>query len=169
MADLRQGEGEGGGEPAAVRRMSLNYVAAQDRLRLTAEMEDGQVLAMWLTRRLLRMLLDPLAGHLKQAQPRTAGEQAARSYVELMDKVAGKSGPAVAAADAAEEWLIDTIDVSFRDSVVRLVFKGEGGRQAAMEMRRLRLRKWLGILRRKSEKAGWAAELWPQDVLATLE
>lgn len=160
-------------EPATslphVKRVSTLYIAAQDRFRLSAEMEDGQVHAMWLTQRMLRLLLEPLAPHLQQTQAKTPREKVRRSYVALMEKVAGKGGPPLSTAPVAEEWLISAIDVGFNGGAVRMLFQGEGGREAAMEIHAIKLRMWLGVLHRKSLKAGWPEQIWPQAVLTSLE
>jgi len=157
------------GQPPQVKRVSTVYVPAQDRFRLAAEMEDGQVHAMWLTQRLLRLLIEPLSRHLQQTLPRTPREQVKRTYVELMEKVGRKSAAPIAAAAPSAEWLIDAVNVSFKEPAVHLLFKGEDGHEAVMEIDAIKLRVWMGLLHRKSLKAGWPGQLWPEAVVAMLE
>ncbi|MBC7605269.1 MAG: hypothetical protein H7255_21730 [Ramlibacter sp.] len=151
-----------------VKRMSSAYVAAQDRFRLVAEMEDGDVQALWLTQRMLRLALTPLGVHFAKTQKPSAEQKARRSYSELMHKVSGKAGPPIATLPVSNEWLIETVDIKFGPPV-RLVFRGEAGRFITMEMDPLHLRKWLGILHRKSMKAGWPESLWPESIVIELE
>ena len=151
-----------------VKRMSSVYVAVQDRFRLAAEMEDGSVQALWLTQRMLRLALAPLGTHFVKTQSPSAERKARRSYSELIHKVSGKAGPPIATLPVANEWLVETVDLKFGPPM-QFVFRGESGRYITMQMDPLHLRKWLGILHRKSMKAGWPESLWPDSVVAELE
>ncbi len=154
---------------AKIKRMSTRYVPEQDRLRIAAEMDDGEVHVLWLTQRLLRLSLVPLAGFFEKTKPPSAEQVARRSYVELIQKVSGKSGPPVATIEPSAEWLIEGLDIKFRSPAIVFLFKGEGGRKSFMEMDSLKLRKWLAILHRKSQKNGWLDPLWPKGVLDAME
>lgn len=152
-----------------VKRMGTRYVPEQDRFRFAAEMEDGQVHAMWLTQRLLRLSLAPLATYFEKTRPPSPEQVARRSYVELIHKVSGKAGPPVASIEPSDEWLIASLDIKFQAPAILFVFKGEAGQVAHMEMDSLKLRKWLGILHRKSARGGWPDAMWPEAVLQALE
>ena len=151
-----------------VRRMSNLYVPAQDRFRLAAELDDGQVQVLWLTQRLLRLMLAPLADHFGKNPAPGVEQKACRTYAELMHKVSGKAGPPLASLAVSREWLVESIDIRFSPAVC-FVFKGQHGEGVSMEMDPLKVRKWLGILHRKSVKAGWPDALWPHDVVTELE
>ena len=151
-----------------VRRMSNLYVPAQDRFRLAAEMDDGQVQVLWLTQRLLRLMLTPLADHFGKSPAPSVEQKARRSYAELMHKVRGKGGPPLASLAVSREWLVENIDIRFSPTVC-FVFKGQEGEVVSMDMDPLKLRQWLGILHRKSVKAGWPDALWPPHMVAELE
>jgi hypothetical protein len=152
-----------------VKRMGTRYVPEQDRFRLAAEMEDGEVHAMWMTQRLLRLSLGPLATYFEQTKPPSPEQVARRSYVELIHKVSGKAGPPVASIEPSHEWLIASVDIRFQAPTIYFVFKGEAAESANMEMDSLKLRKWLGILYRKSVKGGWPESMWPPTVVAALD
>ena len=152
----------------AVKRMSNLYVPAQDRFRLAAELNDGEVQVLWLTQRLLRLMLAPLADHFGKSTAPSVEQKARRSYAELMHKVSGKGGPPLASLAVSREWLVESIDIRFNPNVC-FVFKGQHGEGVSMEMDSLKVRRWLGILHRKSVKAGWPEALWPQNVMAELE
>ncbi|MRD47235.1 hypothetical protein [Caenimonas koreensis] len=151
-----------------VKRMSSVYAAVQDRFRLAAQMDDGTVQALWLTQRMLRLALTPLGDYFAQSQKPSAEQKARRSYSELMHKVSGKAGPPISTLPVANEWLVEVVDLKFGPPLC-FVFRGENDRYVTMEMDPLHLRKWLGIIHRKSIKAGWPPSLWPDAVVAELE
>ena len=155
--------------PPVIKRLNTNYVAGQDRFRLVAELEGGEVQALWLTQRMLRLALEPIAKYLHEAPQPSDRQKVRRSYVELMNKVSGKSGPPVATLEPTAEWLVGKLEIRFEDGRIHLLFKAGDTQAATMEMDVLKLRKWLGIVHRKSQKAGWPAGLWPDAVVSALE
>lgn len=148
--------------------MSTVYVPLQDRMRLTAEMENGEVQVLWLTQRMLRLALAPLGGYFEKTPEPTPEQKARRGAAELLHKVSGKAGPPVTGADATGDWLIESLDIRMAEPV-HFVFKGDQGRSVHMDMDILKLRQWLGILHRKCAKAGWPESLWPAVVLEGLD
>ena len=151
-----------------IKRMNTTYVPAEDRFRITAEFDDGNVQTMWLTQRLLKLSLEPVAKYMQKTPAPSAEKKARRSYVELMNKVSGKAGPPMKRPEDTTGWMVQVMDMRFGKPAVRIVFKGEE-HQALMEMDGIKLRKWLGIVHRKCIKAGWPEGMWPKDIVAQLE
>ena len=141
-------------------RLTIEYEAFEDRLRMAAETGDGAPVVLWLTRRLVRLLLDHLVNWLEakggaQGLPGLAQEfaqQAAQSSLQ-------PSAPVRAAHDSAA-WLVHEVDMALADHVVRLTFKSADGGTAQLLLEAVPLRQWLAIVRRGSELGGWALP-WP--------
>jgi len=152
-----------------IKRLNTAYVPRQDRFRLVAELEGGDVQALWLTQRMLRLALDPIAKYLHAVPQPSDRQKVRRSYVELMNKVSGKSGPPMATLEPTGEWLVGKLEIGSEEGRIHLLFKAGDKHAAKMEMDGLNLRKWLGIVHRKSQKAGWPAGLWPDAVVSALE
>ncbi len=141
-------------------RLTTEYEAFEDRLRMSAETGDGAPVVLWLTRRMVRLLLDHLVGWLKtqggaQALPALAQEfaqQAAQSSLQ-------PSAPVQAAQDSVA-WLVHEVDIALADHVVSLTFKSADGGSAQLLLETVPLRQWLAIVRRGSELGYWALP-WP--------
>lgn len=152
--------GAGRADVPQVVRVSTTYVAQQDRLHLAAELQDGGVVVLWLTQRMLRLLLKPISGFFEQNAPRTKKDQVRQSYADLMDKVTRKAGAPVKPQSSAPEWLVDKVEVTMPGSVAELTFWSQGAPRACFEVDTVSLRRWLEVVRRKSTKAGWPAQIW---------
>lgn len=143
-----------------VLRVSTAYVPQQDRLQLAGKLQDGGVVVLWLTQRMLRLLLKPLGDFIGKNAPRTKKERVRHSYVDLMDKVSRKAGPSVKAEASTPEWLVEKIDVSTTGHVAELTFWSEGAPRALFEVDTISLRRWLEVVQRKATKGGWPEQLW---------
>lgn len=141
-------------------RVSTTYVPQQDRLRLAAETSEGDVLVLWLTQRMLRLVLKPLGGFFGQNAPRTRKEQVRQSYVDLMDKVSRKAGTPVRPEADSPGWLVEKVDVATTGAVAELTFWGEGAPRARFEVDTVSLRRWLEVVQRKADKGGWPRQMW---------
>lgn len=143
-----------------VLRVSTAYVPQQDRIHLAAELDTGEVQVLWLTQRMLRMLLRPLGQFITHNAPRTKKEQARRSYIELMEKVSRKQSEPIRPDPSAPEWLVEKVDVSVNGGVVELKFWADGAPRSFFEVDTISLRRWLEVVRHKATKARWPEQLW---------
>ena len=124
-------------------RLTIEYEPVEDRLRLSAETGDGAPVVLWLTRRMVCLLLDHLVEWLKkqggaQAQPAVVQEfaqQAAQSSLQ-------PSEPVRAAQDTVA-WLVHEVDIAMADNIVRLTFKSTEGRSAQLPLDAGALRPWV--------------------------
>lgn len=152
-------------------RVTTVYVDVEDRFRLSGEAEDGQVLVLWLTQRLLCRLVPHLVQWLDKRAPLQASSRPMAAAAQVMHVFAQQSAVArlspqapVETTAAGRGWLVQKVDVATLEESVRLAFKppGEGGGQACVTMEATHLRQWLGIVHGQWLQAGWPPDVWPQ-------
>lgn len=158
-------------------RITTEYIAAEDRIRLTATIREGETVVAWFTQRLLQRLVPTLVQwlHTQGADPQGAGtlradtlradvmhgfaQQAARARMKPQAPVRAEPGGSV--------WLVQSIDVAQHSQVLRLTFKGSHGTDSAstvlgtLTLAPQPLRQWLNILFDNYRKAGWPLQAWP--------
>lgn len=155
-----------------LRRITSEYLDFEDRVRLTGELEDGQQVVLWLTRRLLDRLVPPLVDWLERKgrasldeppSPATAARDVAfQSFVQ--DAVRSDMRPerTVQARLGERSWLVRSVDVATNPGVASLNFKGFlEVEQARFSPGEGALRQWLGILHDLYGRAGWPQDVWP--------
>ncbi len=148
--------------PALLQRITTEYVEVEDRLRLSAEVQGGPPVVLWLSQRLLVRLL-PGFIHWLDGQ---GGPDA--SYSQLMQGFAQQAAqseltpqaPVIATA-AGSVWLVQSVDVGASAQMMRLTFRGGTGQAATLNLEAKPLRQWLSIVRGLCQKAGWPMDAWP--------
>ena len=148
-------------------RITAEYVAQEDRIRLSGERAGAEPLTIWVSRRLLNRLLPVLlqwlersggtlpAVNLSHAETRQSfALQAARAGLAPQAPVRVKQG--------AESWLAQSVDFASTTSAVRLTFKAADDQAATLALNSQQLRQWLSILHDLWLKAEWQGEVWPQ-------
>jgi hypothetical protein len=162
-----------------LRRLTSEYVDFEDRIRLTGELEEGQRVTLWLTRRLLDRLVPYLVDWLERkgqaplderSSPVSAPREGAiQRFAQEAVRACMRPEPPVQACLAERTWLVRSVDLASNPGVVSLKFKG------FLEIEQVRfspgegvLRQWLGILHSLYGRAGWPQAVWPGWVGAPL-
>ena len=156
-----------------LKRITTQYIAFEDRIRLTGADEAGSTLTLWLTQRLISRLVVPLCDGLEKQTtpaPKKAGTPAVPSLQTHMvqtfaqQKAAAalpKAGPVVTAPESPA-WLVEKVVIKHIKNDVRMVFKGlEENHSAELTLSTFELRQWLGIVFKQSKSAGWPTQVWP--------
>ena len=155
-------------------RVTTVYVDVEDRFRLSGETQDGQVLVLWLTQRLLCRLVPHLVQWLDKRAPLQASSRPVAAAAQVMHGFAQQSAVArlspqapVETTAAGQDWLVQKVDVATLEDAVGLTFRapGEGAEKASVTMDATHLRQWLGIVHAQWRHAGWPLEVWPQWML----
>jgi hypothetical protein len=149
-------------------RLSASYSEYEDRIRLASAGQVGASVDMWLTQRLLGLIIGHLGRSLEQKAtagvPAKSRQASNASHVSSLEqKFASdhyRNPEAVKLPPSAPKSLIHTIDITTGPSTIRLVFKGEGG-ISVMDFDQVSLRQWLHVLYILSERAGWKSIAWP--------
>lgn len=157
--------------PPALERVTTRFYAVEDRIGISGELSQGQIM-LWLTQRMLRRLLPVLVDWLATYDPmedlvlpssdlyvdllQGFAQQVARKQLEQMPPV-----PPVSGCVTTPEHLVSSVQVERSAQCVRMVFSSEQAPVAQMVLVPQSLRQWLNILFDAWQHAAWPAELWP--------
>ena len=154
----------------ALKRVTADYIRAEDRVRLTAETEDGGVVRLWLVRPLLDLVLPHAIKWVEQnaALPSGRADPTNRKAMQefAQDRaLATMRGQTAVKGAPAQEWLVETVDFAPGGPAVRLTFK-PGTAATAIEPAILTLqaepmRQWLQAIYMHYRVAGWPQTIWP--------
>lgn len=143
-----------------IQKITTTYLEDEDRIRLAGENAQGEILVIWLTKRLLDRLLPVL---LKRIDDSTLGDNQ-NEFIQGFAQQAAVSGipPSQPVTPKAESacWLAISIDVAYRSDWVDLSFKDDK-KASILSLDRIQLRQWLGIIYQAYSKASWSTDLWP--------
>lgn len=142
-------------------RITTEYVDTEDRLRLTGEVIGEQALMMWLTQRMLRVLVPHLLPWLEQSSSQDAYAEWMQGVAQQQAQAALEPQPEVRAAPGAGSWVVQAVDVSQTAQAITLRFRDGGDHAASLTLEPTPLRQWLGIVHMQCAAAGWALDIWP--------
>lgn len=178
-----------------INRMTIDYVAYEDRVRIGGLREDGSRVAIWLTRRLLERLLPVLLAWLQEegcdlpgggarapTAPSAAGDRApggpgsaapgplprSEPLHEFAQQMARSKLPPVPPVEIGandRSWLAHAIDVERSPSRLHLRFRCADAEIATASFTAQPLRQWLNILHDAYRKADWPMTVWPDWML----
>lgn len=143
-----------------LQRVTTQYVITEDRLRLSGATAGGQTVMLWLTQRLLNLLVPQLTGWLERqdASDLIDSELVQGFAQEAAEAALAPEPPVEAAADA---WLVDSVDIHTGTDGVILAFKSGDEAIASLALLTQPLRQWLGIVRGQYVLGGWPTGAWP--------
>lgn len=163
---------------SAVKRHTTRYQVDEDRLHLFVERQDGSVVALALTRRLLNRVVPALVQRLEQTpgaggQAAAAGGPAAPAgqKAAAMQRFAQTSAvrrmtpqPSVQSAEGTPPpALVRSVDIQVREGILHLILRDREGGEAlqSLPFSATNLRQWLGVVRGQYRKAAWEETFWP--------
>ena len=145
-----------------LQRVTTEYVAAEDRLRVSGAAADDQTVVLWLTQRLLNLLVPQLTGWLeRQGAADLIDSELAQSFAQEAAEASLAAEPAVRPASDEDGWLVDSVDMHTGTDGVVLAFKAGDNAIASLTLLTEALRQWLGILRGQYVQGGWPTSVWP--------
>ncbi|HJV43436.1 hypothetical protein [Caulobacter sp.] len=145
-----------------LQRVTTQYVAAEDRMRLSGETADGATVVLWLTQRLLNLLAPQLTRWLeRQGVADVMDSELAQGFAQEAAEASLTAEPAVQAVSPAGAWLVESVDIHIGTDGVILTFKAEDGAVANLTLMTQALRQWLGIVRGQYGVGGWPRDVWP--------
>jgi hypothetical protein len=143
-----------------LQRITTQYVATEDRLRLSGETADGLTVVLWLTQRLMNLLAPQLTGWLER-QDATGGE-ALQEFAQQAAEASLAAQPPVQATSPETEWRLITVDIVQGPEGVTLILKSDDDiARARLPMPTHALRQWLGIVRNQYVLGAWPTTAWP--------
>lgn len=142
-----------------LQRVTTEYVPVEDRIRISGETADGATIVLWLTQRLLNLLVPRLTGGLERLD--SASDALLQEFAQQAAEASLPPQPAVEATAPVANWRVDSVDILSGAEGAALTFRSEDGGAARLSMATEHLRQWLGILRRQYGAAGWTDRIWP--------
>lgn len=143
-------------DPPELQRVTTQYVINEDRIRLSGETAKGDTLVLWLTQRMLGVLIPRLVGWLEQQ----GGDALLQEFAQQAAEAALGAEPPVAAQ--THGGCVTSIDIATGPDGVVLVFKPEGDEQGArLALTTDALRQWLAIVRSQYLIGEWPTAVWP--------
>lgn len=148
-----------------LKRITTEYVDAEDRIRLSGSDADGNAVQLWVTQRMLNRLVP----HLFEWLQRQAGEGVRGEMLQEFAQHAARE--ALVPQDpvrvpGAGATLVCEVDVTPGEHALALAFKvleADGSKLAVgtVTLEAHPLRQWLSIIHDQYAKAGWPLADWP--------
>ena len=166
----------------ALQRMTTDYIAHEDRIRITGACADGGVVVLWLTQRLLGRLVPPLCRWLEgaahpglpaspaQRMGAAVAQQAVQGFAQALARAQLSPQAPVPAERAAQQFVVDSVQLTSHAQAVRLVFMPAADVDAAvaavadeviLTLSQQLLRQWLGVVHAQCRLAAWPDGVWP--------
>jgi len=162
-----------------LKRLTTEYVATEDRIRLSAEVDPQTPVVIWLTQRLLLRMVPALLEWLQKelekspvvaASSKVATSPGAAGVKDFLQQAAQQSARSAVTpqqpvrADRDSPVLLATaINVARLPQGLRLTFRGAGDQQTYhFSLAAQPLRQWLAILKDVTLRAEWPQQIWPE-------
>lgn len=159
-------------------RVTTQYVANEDRLRLAGQLANGQTCVLWITQRLANRVLGHLLQWLEQRPLAVSSDDAPASAASAnpqrqteLQRFAQQSAAAgipkqqaVTIDEAQCSYLVENIDLTRGEQAVRLVLKPAADSEqplCSLALNADALRQWVTIVYRQYRIAGWNLHGWP--------
>lgn len=144
-----------------LQKFTTEYIAAEDRIRLSGQIEGNASLVIWLTQRLLQRLIPVLTEWLENQGPQDLPGEIVHSFAQQAARTKITPQEPVAATAAESSWLASAIDIKRGTQAVRLTFRGTTNQNAELPLNSTHLRQWLAILHDLYAGAQWPMHVWP--------
>jgi len=143
-------------------RVTTEYVPTEDRIRLSGETADGRTFVLWLTQRLLNLLVPQLTRWLEHHDAAASGADLFQEFAQQAAESSLTAEPPVQAAAPSSAWCVITVDIATGPDGATLIFKSDGEvERVSLPMASMALRQWLAILRGQYLAAAWPTTVWP--------
>lgn len=158
-------------------RLTTEYIPFEDRLRISGQVSSTRTVKLWLTQRMLSLLLPHLFDWLQKKTNSftnssaydTAGMrhivQTFEQEVAIANLVQQDQTP-VTSMNVNEDLLIHSIDITTGDLAIQIGFKSEAIDEELklinITMEKEPLRQWLHIIYSQTRQGGWLAQKWPE-------
>ena len=142
----------------SLKKVTSEFIESEDRFRLSALTNEDEVLAFWLTQRLLTRLVALLSEQIE-----INSSQLSNAPTDNRESFAEQS--AVKIEKNIKPVLITEVDVQFGKNDLTLVLKSSNKSCASISFSLSELKQWLEILYTLWHRASWPISLWPQKLI----
>lgn len=149
-----------------LQKITTEFISEEDRLRLAGVTEDEQTVVIWLTRRLLGLMLPVVLRGLESGSSASSLPEHQQMIQEFAQQAATQALAATPSAPVrtqsdSDVFLATSVDISQIGEGVMLAFRDEAGNSARLPLTDQALRQWLQILYRADRIADWQLPQWP--------
>ncbi|HCW92787.1 hypothetical protein [Flexistipes sinusarabici] len=145
-------------------KLTTTYVPEEDRIMVSGQLSDGRTLALWLTQRLLKMLIPNITERLQKMEDSLDSVNTPNVKDKHLEDKNTKSVPVSLSEKSVEEWLVTSVDISNNDSTIMLVFKRSSLDKVSFIADKSLMNQWLDILKKNFESASWPLDVWLENV-----
>lgn len=146
---------------AELQRITTEYIEGEDRMRLSGQDDESNVVTIWLTQRLLVRLLPHLFKWLEQQDPGTMPTEIMQSFAQQAAQSELLRESPVVATSGNEPWLAQTVDIAHGAAVLKMQFRNVGDEHPTLSLPNQQLRQWLNIMYLLWRQAEWPDDIWP--------
>ena len=145
-------------------KVTVRYSEVEDRIFMSALLQEGEPVVFWLTLRLCRLLVRALTDHLERS---VSGSDLLdiRLLLTCQQRDAEwqhEPSEPVLYSTASQVVLPERVDLSCTAESAALLFPAGDGDIAQLPMSMQELRQWLGIVHRQFQRADWPMDVWPE-------
>ena len=157
-------------------KITTEYVASEDRMRVSGQISGKKIVIIWLTQRMLILFLPKLFDWLNKKTKSLSSNNTHRESslnvimqtfaqeAAINDLLGQNQAPVQPVYN--NNILIQEIDITSGDFAIRVGFKSESNdedfRLINLTLEQGPLRQWLHILYVQSQKGGWTLKIWPE-------
>lgn len=146
-------------------KVTLNYVAVEDRICMNAQIRGGEAVTFWLTQRLCRGLVKTFVNYLDKTTV-TATDTGKSMVQTYFQEEAMMRKPRSASVDASKSttapMLVKTLNIRTTPDSLLLRLPMPDGSVSAMPLKPVEARQLLQILFVQYRKGDWPLDIWPQ-------
>ena len=152
-----------------LKRITSEYIEAEDRIRIAGLTEKEESLSLWLTMRLTSRLVTHcvalLAEHGPEIKKTATNDERLKNNLQGIVQQSAEQDIVkelrVSVAKNSQSILIREIDVKTSDVGVVMAFKEDETSSYELRLEGQQLRQWLGMLYLIWQKAEWPPHVWP--------
>ncbi len=147
-----------------LKKVTLQYVEVEDRIRMSAESDGEEPVVFWLTQRLCGRLVKRLALHLEKSAPQSILLDKGLALTFQQHDAEWRQQPTepVRIRSISRSVLPERVDLNFPVGGASINFPLYDGESARLEMNMVELRQWMGVVYRQFQAAGWPMDVWPR-------
>jgi hypothetical protein len=148
-----------------IRKFSLVYDIAEDRLAFDTEDNQGATTRLWLTQRFCRGFVTALLPMLPTAVPEAAAAPERQAVVQSWEQAAAMADfgkvEGVKPQPQAASGLVNTVQIRPMGDRLDLAFDYGAGQALTVGVPHTGVRQMLTVMRRLYAAAGWPLDIWP--------
>lgn len=142
-------------------RITTDYQEDEDRFRLVGEYENGQVVVLWLSQRLLVRLLPHLFKWLESQSASPIPQDLVQSLEFEAARAEHCDAEPVLSSAESLRGLVLAVDITPGPDLVTIHFRADTNISGQVNLNAEQLRQWLGILHALWNAADWPNAVWP--------